>query len=58
MTNHRKASSLAPEECVMLRNTAHFAASAIDAALTRAGRLDRHIRIHLSDAKGREGILM
>lgn len=30
----------------------------IDAALTRAGRLDRHIRIHLSDAKGREGILM
>lgn len=30
----------------------------IDAALTRVGRLDRHIRIHLSDAKGREGILM
>lgn len=29
----------------------------IDAALTRAGRLDRHIRIPLPDRKGREGIL-
>ena len=29
----------------------------IDAALTRAGRLDRHIRIPLPDAEGREGIL-
>ena len=29
----------------------------LDAALTRAGRIDRHIRIPLPDRKAREGIL-
>ncbi|ESZ11021.1 AAA family ATPase [Mesorhizobium sp. M0923] len=31
--------------------------SRLDAAIVRAGRLDRHVRISLPDLKGREGIL-